>query len=350
MKTSKQIQSLIKRYLIAFPVWNDLREKSILITGGKGTIGTALIHLLLAANKEYNLGLQLHVSTRNPAILPDYIENSDPVVWIQNGDEEAALTSESINYIIHAACPTDRNFFKEHPATTYLTIIHDTERMLSIANKKKATMLYFSSDAEFGSIGSSEPIGDDYYGPLDPLNPRSCYPLGKKSSVYLCCSSAQEFGIDVKTIRLSIVTGLFQRYDDPKVMSYFLRCLHEGEKIVLHTTGETKKQLIFSFDAATACLYVLLYGITGKVYNATNPEVCMTIREYAEYLSKEYGNDKTKVVYEFLDENTTGFAAPSQLEMRIDGLTDLGWRPLVGLDEIFQIDLRRFSYETDQCS
>ena len=350
MKPSKRIRSLIKRYLTSFPVWNDFREKNILITGGKGTIGTALIHLLLEANKEFKLDLRLYVSTRNPDSHPDYIEKSDPVVWIQNGNEEMALASRNIDYIIHAACPTDRNYFKEHPATTYLTIIHDTERMLSMANQKKATMLYFSSDAEFGSIGSSEPVGDIFYGPLDPLNPRNCYPLGKKSSVYLCCSSAQELGIDVKTIRLSIVTGLFQRYDDPKVMSYFLRCLHEGKDIVLHTAGETKKQLIFSMDAAAACVYVLLFGLKGKVYNATNPEICMTIREYAEYLSKEYGNDKTKVVYEFLDEKTTGFAAPSQLEMRIDGLTDLGWRPLVGLDEIFQIDLRRFSYETDQCS
>ncbi len=347
MKIYKQIQPLIKQYLTSFPVWKELKGKRILITGGKGTIGTALIRLLLEANKEYRLNLHLYVSTRDPVSVPDYIASGDPVVLIQNGNEEEALSDEDIDYIAHAACPTDRNYFMEHPASTYLTIIHDTERMLSIAKKKNASMLYFSSDAEFGSIGSSEPVGDDFYGPLNPMNPRSCYPLGKKSSVYLCCSSAEEYGIDVKTIRFSIVTGLFQRYDDPKVMSYFLRCLHEEKNIVLNTAGETKKQLVFSFDAAMACIYVLLYGTKGRVYNATNPEICMTIRDFAEYLSSKFGGEKTKVVYEYLDEKSSGFAAPSQLEMKIDGLKSLGWKPLVGLDDIFEIDLRRFSHETD---
>ena len=342
MEISKQIQPLIKHYLCSFPVWKDLEKKRILITGGKGTIGTALIRLLLEANKEYTLGLQLYVSTRNPALVPDYINSSDPVVWIQNGNEDDDLGNKDIDYVIHAACPTDRNYFKEYPATTYLTIIHDTERLLFLAKRKSASMLYLSSDAEFGSIGSTEPIGDDFYGPLDPMNTRSCYPLGKKSSVYLCCSSAEEYGIDVKIIRFSIVTGLFQRYDDPKVMSYFLRCLYEGKDIVLHTTGETKKQVVFSLDAAMACIYVLLYGKKGKVYNATNPDICMTIRDYAEHLSEKFGGEKTKVVYSFLDEKTAGFAAPSQLEMKIDGLKSLGWSPLVGLDDMFEIDLKRF--------
>ena len=342
MKTSEQISPLIKQYLTSFPVWTDLTGKRILITGGKGTIGTALIHLLLVANREFKLEIQLYVSTRNPNSVPGYIAASDPVVWIKNGKEDEALADEDIDYIVHAACPTDRNEFKQHPATTYLTIIHDTERMLCLAKKKNSSMLYFSSDAEFGSIGSIEAIGDDFYGPLDPMNTRSCYPLGKKSSVFLCCSSAEEFGVDVRTIRFSIVTGLFQRYDDPKVMSYFLRCLHEDKNIVLNTTGETKKQLLFSFDAATACIYVLLYGEKGKVYNATNPEICMTIKDFAEHLSDKFGSEKTKVVYEFLDEKSAGFAAPSQLEMKIDGLKSLGWRPLVGLDEMFEIDLNRF--------
>ncbi len=342
MKISKQIQPLIKQYLYSFPSWKELEKKRILITGGKGTIGTALIRLLLEANREFELNLQLFVSTRNPASVPDYIVSNDPVVWLQYGNEDVDLADEDIDYVVHAACPTDRNYFKEHPATTYLTIIHDTERMLSLAKRKSASMLYFSSDAEFGSISSTEPIGDDFYGPLDPMNTRSCYPLGKKSSVYLCCSSAEEYGIDVRIIRFSIVTGLFQRYDDPKVMSYFLRCLNEGKDIVLNTTGETKKQLIFSLDAATACIYTLLYGAKGKVYNATNPDICMTIKDYAEHLSERFGGGKTKVIYTLVDEKTAGFAAPSQLEMKIDGLKNLGWSPLVGLDDMFEIDLNRF--------
>ena len=342
MKIYEEIQPLVHRYLSSFSIWNELKKKTFLITGGKGTIGSALLCLLLEANKEYKLDLQLFVSTRNPVSIPEYIDERDPVVWIQNGKEADALVNEDINYIIHAACPTDRNFFKEHPATTYLTIIHDTERMLFLAKQKNASMLYFSSDAEFGSISSNDPVGDDFYGPLDPMNPRSCYPLGKKSSVYLCNSSAEEFGIDVKTIRLSIVTGIFQQYDDPKVMSYFLRCLNEGKNIVLNTSGETKKQLIFSFDAAVACIYVLLHGMKGKVYNATNPEICMSIREFAEYLSEKFGKGKTKVVYEFIEEKTAGFAAPSQLEMKVDGLRSLGWKPLIGIDDMFEIDLKRF--------
>lgn len=347
---SKQIRWLIKQYLSSFPIWSALKNKSFLITGGKGTIGTALVFLLLEANKEFGLGIKLFVSTRSPDSIPEFFEANDSVVWIKYGKEEDVLLGVEIDFIIHAACPTDRHYFKEHPATTFLTIVHDTERILSIAKYKRATMIYLSSDAEFGSISFPDLIGDDFFGPLDPLNSRSCYPLGKKASVYLCNSSAEEFGIDVKIIRLSIVTGLFQRYDDPKVMSYFLRCLNEGKNIVLNTLGETRKQLLFSFDAATACLYVLVYGRKGKVYNATNPDICMSIKEYAEHLSDKFGSGKTKVVFELQDEKEGGFAAPSQLEMKIDGLKSLGWKPLIGLDEMLEIDLRRFNNETNHCS
>ncbi|MBR1918892.1 MAG: NAD(P)-dependent oxidoreductase [Spirochaetales bacterium] len=335
--------ALFERYLDSFSIWESFREKRILITGGKGTIGTALIILFLLADRKFGLGLRLFASTRNPAAVPDHIEPTDPIVWMEHGREEEALSGERVDYIVHAACPTDRNFFRDHPATTYLTILHDTERMLKLAREKSATMLFMSSDAEFGSISNDEPVDGDFYGPLDPLNSRSCYPLGKKSSVYLCHAFAEEFDVDVRMVRLSIVTGLFQRYDDPKVMSYFLRCLCEKKNIVLNTAGETEKQILFSLDAAAACLFVLLFGERGRVYNATNPDICMSIRDFAEHLVERFGEGKLKVEYRLLDEKSAGFASPSQLRMSAEGLIALGWKPLVSLDEIFSIDIERMT-------
>lgn len=341
MKSNECLNRLLDRYLNSFNIWSDFKYKSILITGANGSLGKGIIHLLLKANSKYGLGLTIYASTRNPDYCKNDYEENDPISYVHYGKEREELESCALDFIIHAACPTDRNIFMEYPNKVFLTIIHDTERMIEISNEKNARLLYLSSDAEYGSWSSNKPITENEFGAIDSLNYRSCYPLGKKASEYMCFSSFYEKHSNIVIARPSIIFGLFQKYDDSKVMSYFLRCLVESKNIILNTVGDSVKPLIFTLDSAVACLFILLYGKTGEVYNVTNDNICMSIREYAEILTNKFGNG-IKVEYNIIDNAKAGFAATSKLALNIDKIKSLGWKPLIDFDEMFSIELRRF--------
>lgn len=343
MKINDSIEQLLQKYLDEFEIWSLFRGKSILITGANGNLGKGIIYLLLYADSKSGLDLHIYGSTRDPSAQVDWIDENDHIEFIRYGHESEDLVGRKIDYIIHAACPTDRNIFIKYPNDVFFTIIRDTERLLNIAEEKGARMLYLSSDAEYGSWSSDHAIDESEFGAIDSLNYRSCYPLGKKTSEYICYSSFVQKGSDVVICRPSIILGLFQKYEDPKVMSYFVRCLVEGKNIVLNTPGDTVKPMIFTLDAACACLFLLLSGKAGEAYNVTNDKICMSIREYAELLCDKFGKG-SKVEYNFMTDAAAGFAATSKLALSIGKILSLGWRPLIDFEDLFNIELRRFNY------
>lgn len=347
MKMNDNLRSLVERFVDEFDIWPSFKGKSFLITGANGTLGRGIIHLLLFANLKYGLGIKIYGSTRDPNKRYEHLEEGDPIVFIHHGKEDEELGNCSIDYIVHAACPTDRNIFINQPNDVFTTIIHDTERMINLANKKNARLLYLSSDAEYGSWSSEKPITESEFGAIDSLNYRSCYPLGKKASEFMCYSSFCQYHSNIVIARPSIILGLFQKYDDPKVMSYFLRCLVEQKNIILNTPGDTVKPMIFTLDAATACLILLLNGKEGEAYNITNEGICMSIREYAEKLCNIFGKG-SRVEYSFITDAKAGFAATSQLMLNTDKLRGIGWSPLINFEELFDIEIRRLEkYETN---
>ena len=341
MKIDNDLKVLFERYAGEFDIWGRFLKKTFLVTGANGALGQGIITFLLFINEKFDLDLKIYGSTRDPDKPVKYREAHDPVVFIGYGREVKELSDRKIDYVVHAACPTDRNVFIEYPNDVFITILKDTERMLDLTEKKGARMLYLSSDAEYGSWSSELPIVESEFGAIDSLNYRSCYPLGKKASEFMCYSSVVQKKADVVIARPSIILGLFQKYEDPKVMSYFLRCLTEGKDIILNTPGETVKPMIFTLDAVTACLFLLSFGKAGEAYNVTNDKICKSIREYAESLCERYG-DGTKVKYDFIKDAVAGFAATSKLAMNIDKILSLGWRPIVDFEELFDIELRRF--------
>lgn len=341
MKMNSDLKVLIERYLNSFNIWPLFENKSFLITGANGTLGKGIIHLLLSANLKYELNLKIYASTRNPNACNENIENDDPIVFIKYCKELNELNNLHIDFIIHAACPTDRNEFIKQPNDVFLTILHDTERMIALAEKRKSKMLYISSDAEYGSWSTDRPVNEEEFGAIDSLNYRSCYPLGKKASEFMCYSSVYQNKSRIVIARPSIILGLFQKYDDTKVMSYFVRCLVEKKNIVLNTPGETIKPMIFTLDASMACLFLLLFGKSGEAYNVTNTHICMSIREYAEILCNTFGNE-SKVEYNFISNEKAGFAATSKLALSVEKMLATGWFPLIDFKELFTIELRRF--------
>lgn len=204
-------------------------------------------------------------------------------------------------------------------------------------------MLYLSSEEVYGLPADNAPsMREEMVGAIDSLNLRSCYPLGKKAAEFLCFASAMEYGIDVKIIRPTVIQGLFQPYDEPRVVNELLRCVLEGRDFVMKSDGLTKRCMLYSLDAIAAMFIVLFHGRPGHAYNATNPATFLTVKDLANHLFRKF-SPKQKIIFGAKDaKKEDGFLPHRVLLQDSAKLESLGWKPWRGIDEIYSVDIARF--------
>lgn len=322
------------------PYFNN---KTILITGSKGLVGTTLVKWLLLQNQMKGTNTKVIGSTRNPDAIPDYIEPIDNIVYCEYGKE--LDIEEKVDYIIHAASPTGNQYHMQHPVETFRTNVDGMEKMLELARRNEnSTLLYISSEEVYGLPADDSPaMTEDMVGAIDSLNLRNCYPLGKKASEFLCHASAKEYGMDIKIIRPTVIHGLFQRYEETRVVNELLRCIIENKDLVMKSDGLTKKCMMYSLDAASAIFTVLLKGKSGEAYNASNPETFFTVKDLANYLFGKF-NPSIKVIFAQNEAKISdGFLPHRTLVQDCTKLMNLGWEPKASLDHIYEVDIERFS-------
>lgn len=332
-------KSELCRYCHAVDYSNAFKNASFLVTGATGMIGTGIIKWLLYLNLLYDANITIYASSRNLHLLETKSYDSY-VKYVEFGNE-IILKDKRIDYIIHAAAPTDKNYYVKKPVETFRTIVDATENILELARICHSSMVYLSSIEVYASPNQEEPISESYVGAVDSLNLRSSYPIGKKGAEFLYYAYATEYDVDVKIARLSSVQGLFQKYDDSKIYSELLRCLAEGKDMVMKSNGLTTKSFIYTLDAVSGLFVLLLKGEKGQAYNITNPDTVMSMKDLTLHLFEIF-NNKLKLVFDINDKDSIAFLATMQCIQNVEKISKLGWCCLTGLDDIYRIDLKRF--------
>lgn len=351
MKYTEIEKREISKYIAIYHEFDSyLKDKTILITGAKGLVGTGLIKWLLLQNELNGSNIHIIGSTRTPNEIPEYIERTDNIKYCKYGCEQEI--NVDIDYIVHAASPTGNKYHMAHPVETFRTNVDGMEKLLELSERNKnCSMIYLSSEEVYGLPTDASPaMTEDMVGAIDSLNLRSCYPLGKKASEFLCYAAAMEYGTDVKIIRPTVIQGLFQRYEEPRVVNELLRCIIEDKDLVMKSDGLTKKCMIYSLDAIAAILTVLFKGEKGNAYNATNVETFITVKDLANYLFKTF-NQNLKIVFaKEKHVQSDGFLPHRALLQDNSKLEKLGWKPRASLTHIYEVDIERFSVYSHRIS
>ena len=331
----------IKKYVENMDFFNYLKDKTLLITGSKGIIGSGVVKWILYMNKIYKLNCHIIASSRSLE-KPSYIEDEDDINYCLFGKERDAIDGK-VDFIIHSATPTSNKVFTSSPAESLDVILAGTKSMLELAKEMSAEMIYISSEEVYGTPNIDCAIDEDYVGNIDSLNIRSCYPLGKKTAELMCKSYFVEYGVNVKIIRPTVILGLWQSYDSVKVEAEILRCIMESKNLHMQSDGSTKKCVIYSLDCISAIFTVLFVGVSGEAYNATNPDTFCSVKDRA-YKAFAKFNPRITIEFATVDNSTKqGYLPKRQLLENISKIEGLGWKPLADMEYIYKIDIERFS-------
>ena len=272
--------------------WGELEGKCVLITGATGLIGFACARLLLERNR-LGLGPQIRVlclvrnEERAREIFSAYGED-DGLEMVVGSVEDFPQPEGSIDYIVHTACPTASKFFAEHPVETADALVLGTRRVLELARAKGVSGMVYASSMEAYGDGNAEPgldnlLNESQVGYVDPLRVRSCYPEGKRMAEQYCCAYAAEYGVPAMVVRLAQTFGPGIPKSDGRLFAMCARNALAGEDIVLKTTGASTR--LYTADAVSALLTVMLKGEPGCAYNAANPSTYCSVREMAEMVA-----------------------------------------------------------------
>lgn len=326
-------------FVLAFPSidWEKLRNKNILVTGGTGLIGSTLINALLYANDKKDLHLQVTALVRNIEKAQTIFGEHNSLKLVIGTVEKLPNLDMPIDYIVHGASPTASAFFVQHPVETIKTAVTGTINLLEVAVKKSAQgFVYLSSMEVYGAPHTDDVIPETQGTTVDTMSVRSCYPEAKRMCESLCASYASEYAVPAMAIRLAQTFGPGVAADDGRVFAEFARCAMHKRDIVLQTAGTSKRCYLYTADAVTAILTILLAGKAGEAYNVANRDTYCSIVEMAHMVAEKLAYGAIKVHVPTDGKHEQKFPPPHNLNLGTNKVQKLGWRADKSLVEMYE--------------
>lgn len=308
---------------------DNLRGKSILITGATGLIGVHLIDALMALGgvKVYAVGRSREKADKR---LGEYYGNPD-FTFISHDVCLPFPENLKVDYIIPMASNTHPLAYSQYPIETVYINVKGAEHALELANRCGAKVLYMSTVEVYGNACADEVFTEESNGKLNLSTSRSCYTESKRVSEALCQSYVAECGVDVKIVRLSRVFGPTMLESDSKASSQFIKKAVAGEDIVLKSKGEQFFSYTYATDAVASMLYVMLNGKIGEAYNISNEKCNVHLRDFAQMCADYNGRS---IVFDLPSESEQrGYSIATQAILDNGKLKHLGFEPMYDIKD-----------------
>lgn len=317
--------------------WEKLKDKTVLITGANGMIGSYMLYVLTQLNDTRDYHIQVLAMMRNVKKLPEEVRNREDVTVIQHDVVNRLELEGKVDYVIHAASPASPLIMQNQPVETIAANTIGTFNTLELAKEKNAEGYMFISSREIYGQPSEDQefFFEDTYGFVDQLNPRSCYSEGKKAAETMCVSYNYEYGLNTKIARLAHTYGPGMSIYDGRVQADFLKNVFHNEDIVLKSEGTSIRTYTYIGDAV-AGLYRILLDSDEMVYNIGNEDGKVSIRELAEILVTIYPERGLKLVFDIPEGGTKGTAPYTLGILNSSKLRGIGWKPKYSIKEGFK--------------
>lgn len=317
--------------------WEQFRNKSVLITGATGLIGSWLVNTLTHVSKKKDLHCAVYAQIRNMEKARRMLDDCDSIGFVVGNIETLKEEDTQFDFIFHCASPTDSRMMVNQPVDVIRAALLGTMNMLEVARRDHSTFIYLSSMEVYGTPSTDEKIAENHSSNLNQMEVRSSYPESKRMCENLCVSYHKQYEVPARVVRLTQTMGPGIQYNDRRVFAEFARCAIEGSNIVLKTKGETRRNYLYTADAASAILTVATRGEDGQAYNAANEDTYCSIYEFAQMVAHDIAEDLIKVVIEETNDiQKFGFAPTLKMNLDTAKLRSLGWKAGYSLQDALE--------------
>ena len=311
----------------------------ILVTGGLGFIGSAVVRLAVArGHAVVNLDAVTYAACEDNVAA---VANS-PLYAFEEADIRDRVALDRVfeahrpDAVMHLAAESHVDRSIDGPGAFVETNVHGTYQLLQAARafwegqgrSEAFRFHHISTDEVFGSLGAEGMFTED-----TPYDPRSPYSASKAASDHLVMAWHPTFGLPVVLTNCSNNYGPFH-FPEKLIPVVILNALH-GRLIPVYGQGENVRDWLYVEDHADALLTVLEKGETGRSYNIGGEnerrnidlvrEICRLLDERCpdaaphdrliEFVSDRPGHDARYAI------------DPSRIR------SELGWRPSVTVEE-----------------
>lgn len=312
----------------------------LLITGGAGFIGSAVVRLAIARDFEVvNLDALTYAACLENV---SSIANS-PLYAFEHADirDRAALDrvleTHKPDAIMHLAAESHVDRSIDRPGVFIETNITGTYQMLEAARAYWTAhgqpdtfrFHHISTDEVYGSLGATGLFTED-----TPYDPRSPYSASKAASDHLVRAWSETYGLPVLLTNCSNNYGPYH-FPEKLVPVVILNALAD-KPLPIYGNGSNIRDWLYVEDHADALLCVLEKGVLGRSYNIggenerTNLELVKTICGILdEKRPRDTGSYADLIT--FVSDRPGHDARYAIDANRI--ITELGWRPSVTVEE-----------------
>lgn len=314
------------------------KQKTILVAGGAGFIGSHLCRRLLGqGHKVVCIDNLITGSLRN---IEDLRTNSNFVFTLRDIRDNVTVDDYVYDEIYNLACPASPPQYQVEPLLTTMTCVMGTYRLLELATQQNAKILIASTSEVYGDPDCSIQ-SESYRGNVNPIGIRSCYDEGKRCGETLCFDFNRQFNTRIKVIRIFNTYGERMDKNDGRVVSNFIVQALTNSDITIYGDGSQTRSFQYVSDLIDGMLMVMDTddSFTGPV-NLGNPEE-YTIKQIADKVL-EMTNSHSKIVYKALPQDD-----PSRRKPDISLAMSIGFNPCVKLGEGLQKTIDYFKQVVD---
>ena len=311
----------------------------LLVTGGCGFIGSAVVRLAVSRGHEV-VNLDAMTYAANAANVASVAHSN--LYSFEQADirDRAALdrifATHNPDAVMHLAAESHVDRSIDGPADFIETNITGTFNLLEAARThwtragKPQTFRFhhISTDEVFGSLG---PTGQ--FTEHTPYDPRSPYSASKAASDHLVRAWAETYGLPTVLTNCSNNYGPYH-FPEKLIPVTILNALH-GKPIPVYGTGENVRDWLYVEDHADALLLVLEKGALNRSYNIGGENerrnidlvrtICALLDEMAPKATP-YA-DQITFVTDRPGHDARYAINPSRIR------DELGWRPSVTVEE-----------------
>jgi dTDP-glucose 4,6-dehydratase len=311
----------------------------IIVTGGLGFIGSAVVRLLIDEGEHEVLNLDKMTYAASPEAVAS--ASGSPRYRFVRADiadgpiVQRVFTEYQPDAVMHLAAESHVDRSIDGPGAFIVTNVVGTYELLEAARRywlsldaekaKRFRFLHVSTDEVFGSLGRD----DSPFNEATPYSPRSPYSASKAGSDHLVRAWHETYGLPVLITNCSNNYGPYH-FPEKLIPLTIVRGLL-NEELAVYGNGENIRDWLFVEDHARALLKVLERGVVGETYavgaNAQrrNLEVVQQICDLLDHETGQGAAGPRRRLIRFVTDRPGHDLRYAMNSSKIQA--ELGWRP-----------------------